>query len=265
MFKFYCFSSTFLRGMSSISLNIFTILAVPIITAKAQIGRFIYSLPFVIILYSPLISFGRSTGTFLKPKNCSFHNRNFRVIKNQWVLDMSEKGAIFIDRGYLSEILKNQFNGEKLDYLKLCNGICAELSLDRLRTYVYTCVPIVRNNSLQDIERKSRAQKFLTKLRRLPRFEIKLGKLQVIGSQFRQKMIDVLMSLDIATMSYEEQIQHAILIAGDSDFIPAIKKAKDYGVIIHLYYHHSSVHNDLLDEVDELDEITGELVSSCKI
>jgi len=178
---------------------------------------------------------------------------------------MGEKCAIFIDRGYLSEILKTEFNGAKLDYLKLCSKICLDLKIERLRTYVYTCLPLVRKGNSEDIFRESKVQRFLTKLKRLPRFEVKLGKLQLIGSQFKQKMIDVLMSLDIATMSYEEQIQHAVLIAGDSDFIPAIKKAKDYGVIVHLYYHPSSVHNEVLDEVDELHEITEELINSCRI
>ena len=77
-------------------------------------------------------------------------------------------------------------------------------------------------------------------------FEVKLGKLQLIGGIFKQKMIDVLMSLDIVDKCFDNQIQHAILIAGDSDFIPAIKKAKNYGAIIHLFYHPSSVHNELL-------------------
>ncbi len=178
---------------------------------------------------------------------------------------MSEKCAIFIDRGYLGEIVKNQFNGEIVDYLKLSNEISSGLNLERLRTYVYTCMPIIRNGNSLDIERKAKVQKFITKLKRLPRFEVKLGKLQVIGNQFKQKMIDVLMSLDIATMAYENQIQQAVIIAGDSDFIPAIKKAKDYGIIIHLYYHPSSAHNDLLDEVDELHEINQEFIKKCKI
>ncbi len=64
-------------------------------------------------------------------------------------------------------------------------------------------------------------------------------------------MVDVLMSLDIVSMCFDNQIQHAIIVAGDSDFIPAIKKAKEHGAIIHLFYHPSSVHNELLDEVDE--------------
>lgn len=178
---------------------------------------------------------------------------------------MGEKCAIFIDRGYLSKIIKNQFNNELIDYLKFCNKICSDLNLNRLRTYVYTCVPIVRQNIKEDIERKVKVQKFLDKLRRLPRFEVKLGKLQIIGNQFKQKMIDVLMSLDIATMSYTKMIEHVVIVAGDADFIPAIKKSKDYGAIVHLYYHPSSVHNELLDEVDELHEITDDLINKSKL
>ncbi len=87
--------------------------------------------------------------------------------------------------------------------------------------------------------------------------------MQIIGGQFRQKMVDVLMSLDISNMSYEGQIQHAILIAGDADFIPAVKKAKDYGVIVHLYYHSSSVHNEILDEVDELHPLDEFFMNRC--
>lgn len=179
--------------------------------------------------------------------------------------NFSEKAAIFIDGGYLNRILKSYFVGAKISYLKLSNKICSDLKLNRLRAYFYYCLPIVRKNNEQDLKRKADTQKFLTNLKRFPRFEVKLGKLQLIGNQFRQKMIDVLMSLDITNMSFEKQIQHAILVAGDSDFVPAVKKAKDYGIIIHLYYHPSSVHNEILDEVDELHEINKELIDSCKI
>ncbi len=176
-----------------------------------------------------------------------------------------DKCMIFIDRGYLAQVLNRYFNNSKIDYLKFCNKICLDLNLNRLRTYVYYCMPILRKGVAEDIKRHAKMNKFLVKLKRLPRFEIKLGRLQLIGDQFKQKMIDVLMSLDITNMAYEKYIQHAILVAGDSDFVPAIKKAKDYGTIIHLYYHPSSVHNEILDEVDELHEINEELINFCKI
>ncbi|MBI2630091.1 NYN domain-containing protein [Candidatus Pacearchaeota archaeon] len=176
----------------------------------------------------------------------------------------SEKRVVFIDGGYFNKILKKYFKKSEINYFKLSEVICKKCDVNRLRTYFYHCLPIIRNNNAEDIIRKANMQKFLANLKRLPRFEVKLGKLQVIGDQFRQKMVDVLMSLDITSMCYENRIQHIILIAGDADFVPAIKKAKDCGTIIHLYYHPSSVHNELLDEVDELHEINEDLINECK-
>lgn len=166
------------------------------------------------------------------------------------------RAAIFIDGGYLNKILKSQFNEAKIDYLKLSEKICASIGVERLRTYYYYCTPIIRNENRKNDEVKvANAQRFLDNLKRLPRFEVRLGRLQIIGGQFKQKMVDVLMSLDIVDKCFENQISHAILIAGDSDFIPAIEKAKNYGAIVHLFYHPTSVHNQLLDTVDELHSI----------
>ena len=177
----------------------------------------------------------------------------------------SEKCAIFIDGGYLNRILNNYFNRSKIDYLKLCNEICSDLKLNRLRTYFYHCLPLVRKGNEDDKKRFSNMQRFLAELKRLPRFEVKLGKLQLIGGQFKQKMIDVLMSIDMIKKSIGREIKHIILIAGDADFVPAIKTAKDFDIIVHLFYHPSSVHNELLDEIDELHPITKGLIERCKI
>lgn len=174
-----------------------------------------------------------------------------------------EKAAIFIDGGYLNRILKNKFGEPDIDYEIFCKHICTDLKLIRLRTYFYHCMPIIRKNNKLDEKRHADMQRFITKLRRLPRFEVKLGRLQVISNQFKQKMVDVLMSLDIVNMCFDKQIQHAILIAGDSDFVPAIKKAKDHGAIVHLYYHPESAHNELLDEIDELHPLSKELIEAC--
>ena len=171
-----------------------------------------------------------------------------------------EKGAIFIDGGYLSKILKRHFGAPRIDYLKLSNEICSGLHLSRLRTYFYDCMPVIRKDNEEDKRKYAEKQKFIDKIQRLPRFEVKKGKLQIIGGEFKQKMVDVLMSLDIADRCFDNQIQHAILIAGDSDFIPAIKKAKDYGAIIHLYYHPLSKHDALLDEIDELHPFKPEFI-----
>jgi len=172
-----------------------------------------------------------------------------------------DKCAIFIDGGYLNKILKNSYNEARIDYQKLSEAVSNELGLYRLRTYYYYCMPLVRRGNTMDESRLADSQKFATGLRRLPRFEVKLGRLQIINGQFKQKMVDVLMSLDIVEMCFSKNIQHAVLIAGDSDFVPAVKKAKDYGSVVHLYYNPDSVHTQLLDEVDELHPITEKLIS----
>jgi uncharacterized LabA/DUF88 family protein len=175
-------------------------------------------------------------------------------------MNSKEKAAIFIDGGYLNQVLKNNFGAKDVNYLKLSEMLCENCSVNRLRTYFYHCLPLVRKGNMQDVKRQASMERFLAKLRRFPRFEIKLGKLQIIGGQFKQKMVDVLMSLDIVEMCIENKIQHAIIIAGDSDFIPAIRKAKNAGAIVHLFYHPKSIHQQILDEVDELHEINEELI-----
>ncbi|SMC17334.1 TIGR00288 family protein [Desulfacinum hydrothermale DSM 13146] len=60
-------------------------------------------------------------------------------------------------------------------------------------------------------------------------FEVRLGRLEKRGSSFNQKMVDVLLSIDRVELSAKERIDTAILVAGDSDFVPAVQKAKNNG------------------------------------
>ena len=116
----------------------------------------------------------------------------------------------------------------------------------------------------EDKNRYKRKKNFYNKLKRLPRFEVKYGRLQIIGGEFKQKAVDVKMSLDIADKCFENQIQHAVIIAGDSDFIPAIHRAKEYGAIIHLFCNKEKINRELLDEVDEIHELTHSFVQNLK-
>jgi len=86
----------------------------------------------------------------------------------------------------------------------------------------------------------------------------------MIAGQFKQKMVDLLLSLDIIDLSSEGKIDCIILVAGDADFVPAIERSKRKGVIVHLFYHSSSVHNHLLDSVDELHLIDKDIIEKCK-
>ena len=46
----------------------------------------------------------------------------------------------------------------------------------------------------------------------------------------QQKGVDTRICLDIASLSYKQQVDQIILIAGDSDFVPAAKHARREGI-----------------------------------
>ncbi|MDI3528011.1 MAG: hypothetical protein PWR03_2195 [Tenuifilum sp.] len=47
---------------------------------------------------------------------------------------------------------------------------------------------------------------------------------------FSQKMVDIKIGLDIASMTLKKQVAQIILISGDSDFVPAAKLARREGI-----------------------------------
>jgi len=169
--------------------------------------------------------------------------------------------AVFIDNGYISKILKNHFGEPSLDYEKFSNNLCKE-NEDRLRTYVYMCMPYQSNPpTSKESQMYADADRFKSALEKLPRFEIKLGKLQKIGNIFKQKMVDILLSVDLVQLCLSRQIQTAILVAGDRDYVPAVKAAKDAGTLIRLFYK-EPIHDQLRKECDEPIEITENLIQN---
>ena len=51
-----------------------------------------------------------------------------------------------------------------------------------------------------------------------------------VSYDVRQKGVDMRIGLDIAAMSFKKQVDQMILVAGDSDFVPAAKLARREGI-----------------------------------
>lgn len=66
----------------------------------------------------------------------------------------------------------------------------------------------------------------------------------------RQKGVDMRIGIDIASMSYKKQVSKMILIAGDSDFVPAAKLARREGVDFILNPMGCAIHSDLNEHID---------------
>lgn len=170
------------------------------------------------------------------------------------------RAAIFIDGGYFLQQIKNaRFNP---DYEKIPDHLLATIRkavpVDLLRCYFYYCAPWMPQNPSEEALRRMEAHKaFEDELENMSRWQVRLGKLEKRWDgqkeYFEQKRVDVLLSIDLVRHATAGHIQHAILIAGDSDFIPAVQAAKEAGVVVSLWCgEQNTVHKDLVTLVDEV-------------
>jgi len=184
------------------------------------------------------------------------------------------KAVVFIDNGYLQKILKHQFGEARFDYLKFSEEACQGYL--RLRTYVYDCLPY-QSDPPTAIQREMIAgsQKFFTTLKKLPSLDVRFGKLRPRPEGgYVQKGVDIYLAVDLVKLTLKGQLQKAIILTGDADYVPAVQVAKDEGVSITLY--HSAFHetedgssfsgysNALWDLCDERKLIDKALIERCR-
>lgn len=67
-----------------------------------------------------------------------------------------------------------------------------------------------------------------------------------------QKGVDMKIGLDIASLAYKKQVDQIVLIAGDSDFVPAAKLARREGIDFILDPLHEKIKPELFEHIDGL-------------
>ena len=182
---------------------------------------------------------------------------------------MPNRMSIFIDNAHFQNVMRDEFGRPRIDYGALARKVAGDS--DILRAYVYDC-PAYQGKPPTDEEgeRYSRQRKFFHALERLPRFTVRLGRLARRGPdsqgryRFEQKQVDSMLSVDLATLAAKHVIQEAAIVAGDSDFIPAVEAAKSEGVLIRLF-HGQSVHSDLWTAADERVQFSQEFIDSIRL
>jgi uncharacterized LabA/DUF88 family protein len=166
--------------------------------------------------------------------------------------------AIFIDGAYLGSILRQHYARETVAFDRLamecaCGG-------DILRSYYYDAPPWQSNPPTADESKRFAArQRFFDSLRRLDRYEVREGRCARVWDRdrgdwkYQQKRVDVLFSVDLVRLASKGKIERAVMIAGDSDFLPAVSVAKDEGVSILLVHSpdQRQVHRDLWQAADQ--------------
>ena len=156
--------------------------------------------------------------------------------------------AIFIDGGYLAKLAQQEF-GVWVDFEKLSEEVRAAIAaktlepLDLLRTYFYDALPYQSSPPTPDeAMRFSQRRGFFAKLRQLPKYNVREGRLMYRGNDnrgqpiFQQKRVDLLLGLDFALLAGKHQITHAAVISGDSDLLPAFDVAQQEGIVVWLIH-----------------------------
>lgn len=156
--------------------------------------------------------------------------------------------AIFVDGGYYSALAEKHYR-IRIEFSKFVEEIRSAVAtktpenVDILRTFYYDCPPYQSQNPTAS-ERQKYGQKigFFNYLETLPRVQVRQGRLAYRGTNsqgvpiFQQKRVDLLLGLDFAEQSTKGQITHVALVAGDSDFCPAVEFAKREGVCVWLFH-----------------------------
>lgn len=73
----------------------------------------------------------------------------------------------------------------------------------------------------------------------------------------QQKGVDMRIGIDIASVTYKKQVDQIILIAGDSDFVPAAKMARREGIDFILDPMWADVRPSLFEHVGGLSSMWG--------
>lgn len=151
--------------------------------------------------------------------------------------------TIFIDAGYLTAVSKRK--NKKFNFVKLSKELATGTWN---KTIVYDALP-----KFNDATRYSKTQRFHSALRKLDKFEVKLGRLQYYKDHStRQKGVDMKIGIDLVQMSMKQEFTHAVLISGDSDFLYAVQKAKEAGIHVTLaHFPETQINSEFMQSFDD--------------
>lgn len=143
---------------------------------------------------------------------------------------MNERVAIFIDRSNFYHGLKTSvgFNDSQISFDKLTRFLAGERDL--VGTYYYNApLDIGYNEKVY-----WRQQALFLELRKIPLFMVVLcPRRKVItkdgGIQYVIKGDDINLAIDAICLTYENAFDTAVLVSGDSDFVPLVNRVQKLG------------------------------------
>ena len=162
------------------------------------------------------------------------------------------KAAVFIDGGHLRVLARQAGYRYDPDYIEAVGHACVTRDETLLRVLYYDCTPYRGNPKLPVSGRPAQFQgsdEWLKALAAKSLFAVRLGTLKFRGFEpkripitstalsdedfkprFEQKGVDMRLGLDIASYAADRTIDRVILVTGDTDCLPVMKRARKAGL-----------------------------------
>jgi uncharacterized LabA/DUF88 family protein len=208
------------------------------------------------------------------------------ICKGRWMIFylslevFVENTVVMIDAGFLSKVSRKLGEGHyfKYDLLKFSKRITGKQGLIFKHLFFYNAPPYQSSKpTSEEKEMKDEYDSFVQKLKQHGSVSIREGRcqrLRIDGKYvFKQNGVDTLITMDLMDMPLEHpNIKKIILIASDSDFVPAIYRLKKLGIEIILYTYFErdrksifSTSNKLLKSVGRYVKISKEDFQDCRL
>ncbi|MFX1571102.1 MAG: NYN domain-containing protein [Promethearchaeota archaeon] len=162
-----------------------------------------------------------------------------------------ERIVVFIDN---SNIFKGfrKYN-MKVDYELLKKVIVGDRKLKEIYLYEGVVYPI-----------SSEKKKWYEELSNRSGYVIKTSFDKIATSGAIEKKVDINIAIDIISFAYEDIYDTAVLVSGDGDFVPIVKKVKELNKNVEIWAFKYSLANALRDSLEPinihyLDDILSEI------
>jgi len=145
--------------------------------------------------------------------------------------------SVFIDN---SNIFKGfrKYN-IKADYEKLKHIIIGDRELQNIFLYEGVIYPL-----------SAEKKKWYKNLSKKSGYIIRTSFDKIAFNDAIEKKVDIKIAIDMISLAYEDTYDIAVLVSGDGDFVPVVKKIKTLGKIFELWAFKYSLANTLMEEID---------------
>ncbi|MGB5913210.1 MAG: NYN domain-containing protein [Promethearchaeia archaeon] len=162
-----------------------------------------------------------------------------------------EQIVVFIDNSNIFKGFRKY--SIKADYEKLKNAITQRRKLNGIFLYEGVIYPMSpeKKKWYKDLSNKSG-------------YVIKASFDKIAFNNAIEKKIDIKIAIDIISLAYEKAYDTAVLVSGDGDFVPVVKKVKKLNKKVELWAFRYSLANALKGEVEQeniyyLDDILSKI------